>query len=547
MRPATIAMLVGMRSSVTPDGSVPRQPGPTIAKSPPAPPTVREPGAAGTWRLEFKGGFPTEATLSHVDDVLDFQRACQVFLRHMMGASMWGFREGMRRDLGLGSLDLAMIHLDAQGLLLTGNSETIYGVAYLDLKADGPLVLTVPPRVLGLLNDQWMRPLGDLGLAGPDQGRGGRYLILPPGYDGDEPSVDVVQVIRQRTYGSWLVLRAFLGPGGDPEPGFATLEQTEIVPAAQVDQPATTRHVNASGTSFDTIHPVDGRYFDDLAAMVEYEHEDSVDPEVAAQLAQIGISKGTPHAPDERMRGILDEAARVGSVMAFGISNAPRTDHLRTPDRQWFGLIAGYPTFRDEAGRPLIDNMVQMAWFGTGRTLAMGHPKPGTGSAYTWTYRDTNGAWLDPRRCYRMNLPGPVPAKDFWSVVVYDLWTRSMLANGQKYPSLNSYAPDLTTNDDGSVDIYIGPEPPASGTTNWIRTLPTPDGSPSCASTAPKNHGSTPPGTPATSNHSKKTDQPPPRLWAHEEHSLMPRVGRSQRCVLSPPVGACCSAGCGSG
>jgi hypothetical protein len=79
---------------------------------------------------------------------------------------------------------------------------------------------------------------------------------------------------------------------------------------------------------------------------------------------------------------------------------------------------------------------------------------------------------LDPTRIYRLRLPTPVPAKDFWSVVVYDLWTRSMLANGQPFPSKNSYAQGLRTNDDGSIDLYLGPQPPIGLENNWIRTLP---------------------------------------------------------------------------
>ena len=385
---------------------------------------------------------------------------------------MWGFRQGLRRDLGVGSLDLAMIHLDAEGLLLTGNSETIYGVGFLDLQADGPVVVTIPPGVLGLANDMWMRPLGDIGIAGPDHGQGGRYLFLPPGHPDQVAEDDFVAVVRPRTYNVWLALRAFLGDGGDPAPGFATLEQTIIQPVSADASPAATRHVNATGMPFDTIHPVDARYFDDLAAMIAAEHADAVDPEVSAELAQLGIDKNVPYAPDQRMRDIFDEAAQVGSVMAFGLANAPRSDHLRFPDRQWFANVAGYPTFRDERGRPMVDAMVQMAWFATGRATAMTTPKPGTGSAYTWAYRDANGNWLDPRRSYRLRLPAPVPAKTFWSVVVYDLWTRSMLANGQKHPSLNSYAPGIQINDDGAVDVHIGPEPPASGESNWIRTLP---------------------------------------------------------------------------
>ena len=228
-----------------------------------------------------------------------------------------------------------------------------------------------------------------------------------------------------------------------------------------------------SGHPFDTIHPTDIRYFEDLAEIVDYEPHDAIDPEETAQLAQIGIVEGTPFTPDERMRGILDEAAHVGSLLAFSIANAPREDDWRKyPDRQWFGKLAGYPTFHDDHDRPLIDLMVRMAWFGTGRTLAMLGEHPGVGSAYTWAYRDTNGDWLDPTRTYRLQLPGPIPVKDFWSVVVYDLWTRSMLANGQPFPSINSYSPDVHVNDDNSIDIYIGPEPANGLEGNWISTLP---------------------------------------------------------------------------
>ena len=282
-----------------------------------------------------------------------------------------------------------------------------------------------------------------------------------------------VQVIRCRTFRLWFVLRAFMGPGGDPAPAEATLRETGIYPLTDIDgAPRAVVH-EVSGRPFDTIHPTDIRYFEDLAEIVDYEPHDAVDPEESAQLAQIGIVKGTPFTPDERMRGILDEAAHVGSLMAFSIANAPREDDWRKyPDRQWFGKLAGYPTFRDDHDRPLIDLMVRMAWFGSGRTPAMLGEHPGVGSAYTWAYRDANGDWLNPTRTYRLNLPGPIPVKDFWSVVVYDLWTRSMLANGQPFPSINSYSPDVHVNDDNSIDIYIGPEPPNGLEANWIRTLP---------------------------------------------------------------------------
>jgi hypothetical protein len=118
-------------------------------------------------------------------------------------------------------------------------------------------------------------------------------------------------------------------------------------------------------------------------------------------------------APDGRMRKILDEAATVGSFMALSICNSPRDEFKRYPDRQWFDNIAGYPEFRDDYQRPMVDEMIRMAWFGTGRAQAMHGLKPGVGSAYTWAYRDAKGEWIDSSRTYRLRLPGPIPAKDF--------------------------------------------------------------------------------------------------------------------------------------
>ena len=260
-------------------------------------------------RLEFHGGYPTEGTLQNLYDQLDFQRGCQVFLRHLMAAAIWGFQQAFTRDLDMGPADLLIMHADARGLALTANSETIYGVAMIDTKP-GPVVLDVPPKVLGFLNDQWMRPMGDLGIVGPDHGAGGRYLLIPPGYEGDLPTDGFVATLRLRTYRQWLVLRAFMGPGGDPTPAFETLHGTRIAPLSGPGDAAPTRHIDGTGLSFDTIHPTDIRYFEDLAAMVEYEPADAISLDEAAELVQIGIEKGKPFAPDERMRAILEEAAR---------------------------------------------------------------------------------------------------------------------------------------------------------------------------------------------------------------------------------------------
>ena len=244
-----------------------------------------------------------------------------------------------------------------------------------------------------------------------------------------------------------------------------------MYPLARKDAPPEMTFIDASGRALDTIHPVDGRYFDDLAQLVVEEHEEAIDPESAGMLAAIGIAKGERFAPDERMRRILGEAATVASFMALATSYKPRLPLRRYDDRQWIEIAnTGYPDYR-HGNHMLLDGLSLMGWFATVSSKAMVRPMLGKGSVYMWTFTSADGEWLDGGRNYRLHLPSGIPAANFWSLVVYDVWTRSMLANGQAEASKNSYDHALAVNEDGSVDLYIGPAPPDAGTGNWIRTL----------------------------------------------------------------------------
>ena len=89
-------------------------------------------------------------------------------------------------------------------------TETVYNIAWLDTK-DGPLVVKVPPNVLGYINDFWGRYVGDVGRVGPDRGAGGKYLLIPPGYSGVVP--DSYSVLHSRTYGNCILFRGFIANG----------------------------------------------------------------------------------------------------------------------------------------------------------------------------------------------------------------------------------------------------------------------------------------------------------------------------------------------
>ena len=440
--------------------------------SPVSPPSVVESEFIGL--MHFENEYPTDATVDMLFDQLDFQRGCQAFLRNITASSMYSFREGLRRDLGATSPSQIVVweqQFDAKSILLTANSETVYGVAYLDLRADGPTVVEVAGGILGLFNDMWMREVGNIGPAGPDQGRGGRFLFLPPGFDGELPPYGF-HVMRPSTYGVWAVLRGMRAPDGTSTAAVAAQRETRVYPLAEMDDPRETEFINASGKDLDTIHPVDLRFFEDLAVLVNEEHPDAIDAETAGMLATLGIVRGQPFEPDERMTRILSEAAKVGSAMALATSYRTRLPLQRYDDRQWIEIgNTGYPYYELD-GHTMLSGLSLMGWFATASSIAMVTPPPGKGSAYMWTYHDGDGAWLDGAKTYELTLPPGVPAANFWSTVVYDVWTRSMLANGQPAPSINSFA-DVAVNDDGSITITYAPElPDGVPESNWIRTVP---------------------------------------------------------------------------
>ena len=86
---------------------------------------------------------------------------------------------------------------------------------------------------------------------------------------------------------------------------------------------------------------------------------------------------------------------------------------------------------------------------------------------------DSTGAYLDGSKTYKFTVEADVPAKDFWSMVVYDPQTRSELQTDQLLPSKNSKRnQDMVVNADGTTDLYFGPSAPKGMEANWIQTVP---------------------------------------------------------------------------
>jgi hypothetical protein len=420
--------------------------------------------------LRFFDGLPDEQTVRTVYDNLDFQRAVQVFLTALPAAQLAALRAAVRM-FGTDNQTVLISEslLDARTLLGGGNTETIYNFLWPDTKG-GPLVIEVPPGVLGMINDSWGRYVADVGNAGPDRGAGGRYLLLPPGYAGEVPAGYFV--VRSRTFGNWMFFRGFSVDGELRAAVASTKQHFRVYPLALAADPPAMHFVNISGAAISTIPATDASLFDAVARVVEEEPLEAVDPEPRGLLAAIGIRKDQRFAPDARMQAILAEAAAVGSATARAIFFDTRDPGAYYyPGRSWKRLWIGGYDF-SSGGVLNLDARTLYFFGGWGVSPAMTVKMVGIGSQYAITERDAAGEYLDGARSYRLHLPANIPAKDFWSVIVYDTQTRSMLQTDQQFPSISSQKKGIAINPDTSVDVYFGPAPPAGKEANWVQTIP---------------------------------------------------------------------------
>ncbi len=447
--------------------------------------------------LTFYDGMPTAATLEKVYDHLDFLRGVEVFLNFIPAASIEALRLGMV-SLGADNCHKIVVFdelMDARSLFLTGNASTVYASIFLDLQKEGPVVVEIPAGAgPGTVNDAFFRFVVDMGAPGPDRKKGGMYIVLPPDYEGpltptpntfkDNSSVRVrvggrmhdVWIAQSRSYVNWIILRGFLVDG---KPGAAAKmwkEGLKVYPLSEASSPPPNTFINASGKAFNTIHANNYEFYKEIATVIDREPLSFLDPELRGLAAAIGIVKGKPFAPDARMEKILKEAVSVGNATARSIGLAPRDKSAYLYEgKQWYTGFIGkdYRWLNGDgnAGRNL-DARTLFFYTATVNTPAMALEIPGVGSNYAFSTHDSKGEIFYGEKDYKLNIPANVPAKDFWSIVVYDPQTRSMLQTDQPFPNKNSQKDALVYNDDGSCDLYFGPEAPAGKEANWIQTVP---------------------------------------------------------------------------
>lgn len=443
----------------------------------------------------FEQNRPTSETAKTLMQELEFQQATQAYLWALPLINTLGMKFGSEKAFGAGYniLPVWKERLDPKTLVTTPNSDVIYAMSYVDMGETGPIVFEAPPNLQGILLDFWQRPIpvdggkffGDVGLPGPDAGKGGKFLVLPPGYKGNIPKGYFVY--RSGTNNVFIFLRAFYQDPKDLSPAVKLMEQAKVYPLnVRESERKAMKFPNASGVPANMLPRSDETAFEQIKWLVDHEGENLAGADGLGMLANIGIIKARPFAPDSETKAILKAAATTAYKMSRVIgrmSEVNGRDYRVWKDRQWINPVNNITepgseksldlSFRNKAGG--FTEIEPRIWFFTDYysiSPGMVSQIPGRGAAYEIAFNDAEGKPLSGDSSYKLTLPPNIPAALFWSLTLYEAENASGLATeARRFPSLGS-RDKPEQNADGTTDIYVGPKAPAGKEANWLATAP---------------------------------------------------------------------------
>jgi len=431
------------------------------------------------------------ARSSEVEDIeykIMVQRATQTAIWGMPAAGMVDFLKGIRRDLGGDYNDIAYLNkpFDSKHGFLTANDVTAYAWSSMT-SAPGPLVIEVPAATgkvnyFGTIVNAWDVPIVDVGPDGFDEGAGGKYLLLPPGYDGGRSIKDLTESgyfpFETDTYEYGFSFRPKLTNGGTDADAAAYAQTIKIYYLSEADNPPPNTYHEASDIPYDSLPYYNQTFFEDLNHCVQNNPIRPQDKVMVNFLKDLGIKKGEPFEPTERQLQAMQE----GLLLAY----ASMQNYFVTPGKamiplwadgngdlksQW--LIWDFAEGQAELGFPyetdtevLVDARAGGSYF----WITYLPKQLGGGTFYLTGLRDSNGELYDHTATYKLNVPADTPADDFWSVIVYSMETKSFIRNVAPVGLSERDTDTMQANEDGSYDIYFGPEAPEGQESNWIPT-----------------------------------------------------------------------------
>ena len=415
------------------------------------------------------------------------QRATQAAIYYMPAAVMVDFVKGIRRYLGGDLNDVAYLNapLESDDGFLTANDVTAYAWSSFS-SAKGPIIVEVPPATdkvsyFGSILNAWSQPIEDVGPAGKDKGKGGKYLLLPPGYDGKKTKAELEKegyfVYQTDTYEYGFSFRPRLYNNATDKDAGDYAKGVKIYYLSEADNPPPTNYLDATEKSYDSLPYYNYTFFQDINDVVQNNPIRTQDKAMVSLLKDLGIVKGKPFEPTDRQKKAMNE----GLLLAY----ASMQKYFVTPGKSM------EPLWKDESGKPkthwmfwlfapgqaeagfthetesevLVDDRAAKYFYVTYLPRYLGG-----GTFYLTGLFDSNGDMYDGKSTYKLNVPKDTPAKDFWSVIVYSMETKNFIRDAERVGLSARNADTMQVNDDGSYDVYFGPKAPKGKESNWIPT-----------------------------------------------------------------------------
>ena len=424
--------------------------------------------------LEFENGFesgaPAARTGERLREAFDVNNASTVYAWSLPLVASYQIKEGLETSAEARDGDIVYFRgADIVRPFLTSNNTTPYIISVMDLGRTGPMVIEVPPgQLLGFANDAWQRHIRDIGVTGPAAGKGERVVLVGPGQDAPQDAGDVVRSDTNFVFWVYRVL--------DPDPAeadrllqgvrhypYETRAQPQLGRVIMLDQPQTWRQSQKRGMEFWRV----------LNTALQNEPVDERDRFFHGMLGYLGIAKGEDFSPTPQQVERLEQGAFLGEAMVKAFTFEKRfASRVWREGSNWEIMLNMNANQRTEHTEQFEE---RAAWFYEATTMSPSYEDKtvGSGTKYLTTYKAGNGDWLDGAEDYVLHVPADVPVKLFWDVSVYEVDGRIYITNETGVVNLGLRSEGLSLNEDGTTDIYFGPEvPKGAPESNWIQTVP---------------------------------------------------------------------------
>jgi hypothetical protein len=421
-------------------------------------------------QIELTNNYFDDAASKRLHDEMDYQRAVQAYIWSMPLVSVATWRDTQGKAYGVkDSSDFVVLEsLKEKRGIVTANLTTPYIFNFSNLK-DGPIQIDYPPgQTAGGVLDFWQRPVFDLGLTGPDRGKGATYVVVGPNDDPAKYTKNGTHVFQGATNNIFVGLRIL-----DQDPAFYDKFTRAYKMGRAGTETKPSRFIRGKDVEWSATAPRGLDYWRTLSEIIQEEPVREIDKGWMAMLEPLGIAKGKSFTPDDRLRTILFKGAAMGELMTRNLQVNPRYTEPYWPGTSWYKSF-DFQVEQETANTAQIDQRATWFYEAVTSTKGMVNPQLGEGQVYMTTKRDSKGDMLRADRSYKLRVPAHVPVKQFWSLTLYSENTRRAYDNGGTKisdVSLDSRMKQLKYNDDGGIDLYIGAKAPEGGESNWMKTV----------------------------------------------------------------------------